>query len=385
MMLKKKIIYFIIFVCIFLFLLLVYIKPIIIFIVGGQLEDKFLGSKAIIGSCNLESLNSITLSDISIKQNSVYDFKIKKIKIQYSLASIIQKNILEVYLGDVEIKVNSKKGSINQLEESLHNMASSKGLFSIKYLNLEKVKLNLKLNSLDLESEISLKINLLKKIMDYCYFRITNLSTEDFELKDFDLEANQLEKNGKFSIGQVKYNKLKISGIKSSVRLENNILYFDYLSANVFGADLLGDLKLVIDNSIEYEANLELVNLALESLIEDLDLKEKVKAKGRIGGKMLFKGKGIDIDNLDGDFMAIEPGGTLTINDDKYLKNMAERTNQKLDVIMESFKNYNYNTGIIKLFLADKNLVFNIYLGGEAGKRDLKFIIHDFSLKGGAK
>ena len=44
---------------------------------------------------------------------------------------------------------------------------------------------------------------------------------------------------------------------------------------------------------------------------------------------------------------------------------------------MEGFKNYQYNTGIIKLTLGGNDLVLSIQLDGQAGKRDFNVILHD--------
>ena len=63
------------------------------------------------------------------------------------------------------------------------------------------------------------------------------------------------------------------------------------------------------------------------------------------------------------------------------LENMARDTKQPLDLLVESFKDYQYNIGTIKLFLDHNNLTLDIVLDGEAGKRELKIILHDFSIK----
>jgi hypothetical protein len=51
-------------------------------------------------------------------------------------------------------------------------------------------------------------------------------------------------------------------------------------------------------------------------------------------------------------------------------------------MLVESFKNYRYNTGILKLSLDKGNLIFDITLDGEAGRRKLDIVVHGFSLRG---
>jgi hypothetical protein len=70
----------------------------------------------------------------------------------------------------------------------------------------------------------------------------------------------------------------------------------------------------------------------------------------------------------------------LTITDDKFLNNVAKSSGQSLDILVESFKNYHYNTGVMKLSLERGDIVFDIALEGEAGKRNLSIVLHDFKL-----
>jgi len=90
-----------------------------------------------------------------------------------------------------------------------------------------------------------------------------------------------------------------------------------------------------------------------------------------------------DILFLEGDLSSGKDGGVLTIKDSRFLENMARSSNQALDLVVESFKNYRYNTGVVSLGLENNNVVFLIDLEGSAGKRSLKIIWHDFNLRRG--
>jgi len=59
---------------------------------------------------------------------------------------------------------------------------------------------------------------------------------------------------------------------------------------------------------------------------------------------------------------------------------MAINSGQSLDILVENFQNYHYNTGIMKLSFDKGNLIFNIDLEGGAGKRNLSITLHDFKL-----
>ena len=103
---------------------------------------------------------------------------------------------------------------------------------------------------------------------------------------------------------------------------------------------------------------------------------DKVEMTGRLGGVVSMSGSGAVINEMEGDFFTDKNGGTLIIKDNKFLENISKDTKQPLDIIVESFKNYNYNSGILKLYLSNGNLVLNIDLNGEKGKRDFTVVLH---------
>ena len=94
---------------------------------------------------------------------------------------------------------------------------------------------------------------------------------------------------------------------------------------------------------------------------------------------MHFEGKGAALTALSGDFAAADPGGILVIKDDTMLKNVAASSGQPLDLLMESFKNY--NKGLVKLGLAPDGIVFGIDMDGETGKRNFDIVWHIVPLK----
>jgi hypothetical protein len=83
---------------------------------------------------------------------------------------------------------------------------------------------------------------------------------------------------------------------------------------------------------------------------------------------------------LSGNFSTLQPGGILVIKDDKFLKNLSRTTKQPLDILVESFKDYHYNTALMKLSFDKGNIILDVALEGEAGKRNLSIVLHDFKL-----
>ncbi|MGD9015028.1 MAG: YdbH domain-containing protein, partial [Candidatus Omnitrophota bacterium] len=127
--------------------------------------------------------------------------------------------------------------------------------------------------------------------------------------------------------------------------------------------------------------SLKFVNLDLETLVHDFGLNKKVELSGKLTGRLNFQGAGLNLHALNGDFSSAEYGGRLIIKDTQFLENLARNSKQPLDIFVESFQDYEYNTGIIRLALDKGNLILDIALDGEAGKRNLNITLHDFRLK----
>jgi hypothetical protein len=96
---------------------------------------------------------------------------------------------------------------------------------------------------------------------------------------------------------------------------------------------------------------------------------------------MTVTGRGADIHILDGDFSAVDPGGLLEIKNEEFLKNIARNSQQPLDIVIASFKDYHYNVGALRVALEKSDLVFDAALDGETGKRNINITLHDFLLR----
>jgi hypothetical protein len=126
--------------------------------------------------------------------------------------------------------------------------------------------------------------------------------------------------------------------------------------------------------------NLEFSGIDLNAFVHDFKLNEKVDLNGRMEGVAVLKGKGLNFTVLSGDFTANAPGGDLTIKDKSYLEKIARGSGQSLDILVENFKNYHYNKGVMNLSLVEGNLILDIALDGEAGKRNFTVTMHNFNL-----
>jgi len=376
----KRLIYIIIVIfLVFLSGLIFYIKPIILFFAKQQLINVFPGSSVTINACDFKPTHRLTLLDIDIQKGHTYDFKIREARIEYNLFSIITGHILKSSLRDIEVTVNLGQKNISELTKEFH--LKSKGRFSLDSLELSN--LNLRLNSADLrlEAMLSLGLNLSGRLINDLDFSVDSLDGLGANLNDACLIAYQKGYPGVFHISRIKYNKLLVEKIRSNVRLEDKSLVFDSLSAEISGGKLEGVLNLQLEKNIEYLANLKFKDIDLNTLFNALNLNERAEVSGKINGALTLEGRGSNIKIISGDITAAEGGGILTIKDNDYLKKMAANSNQSLDILMESFKDYHYNTGVIKLSFDKGNLILDVALDGETGKRNFDITLHDFKLR----
>ena len=356
-----------------------FIKPTIIFLAKKQLTKVFLDTTVNVKNCNLKPLHSLSLSDIEIQKGGIYDIKIKEVSIQYSPSSIIKGKILKFSLKEPKVTINLGEKSLLGFSKLL-NLNTGKSPFLINSLGLANLDLNIKSKELTFDARISSEINLVNQLINYLDFKINSLQAEGLDLKNASLKAAQSLPSGSLYIEQIKYDKLKIEKIESSVRLKDKNLHLDSLSAGLFAGKIEGSANLLIDNPPEYLVNLVITQLDLNTIIDDFELNEKLDLSGRLNGTIALKGKGLNFTILDGGFVANAPGGDLTIKDKSYLENIARGSGQSLDILVENFKNYHYNKGAMNLSLDDENLILDIALDGEAGKRNFTVTMHNFNL-----
>jgi len=372
--------FFILAVCLLLVLAVSFsIKPAIIFLAQQQFKKVFIGSAVSIGNCSLRPLEELTLTDIEIKKGKIYNFQINTIKFQYNPLAIIKGEIQKICLKNAKIILNLPESNI--LESAQYFNLKSKRRFSLAALELAELELNLKTKELNLNTKISGRINLRNKLIENFDCRTGSLEGWGWQLDNAVFQADQAT-GGLLFIDKIKYNKLKVEKISSQVRLKDNFLYLDSLSAGFLGGKIQAEASFKIDESVQYALNLKLIEIDLSRLVEDFNVQEKVNLKGRLTGAVSLEGIASRVTRLGGDLSAVGTGGTLTIKDTEFLEKVARNSRQPLEVLVESFKNYQYNTGVVKLFLENDNLILDIALEGEAGKRNLTVTLHNFKLGG---
>lgn len=313
-------------------------KPILRPIINKELQKIFKESS--VSDFRLTK-DFIEFQGVKIRERNSYDVKIEKIRVYYKLRSILKKKI-------------------EKIEALNANLDFNRGDIKIKAV-------------------ASIRIDIPAKIADYIKLNVSSLNTSLFQAEGITLNAVQGQDAGKFYIKAIKYNKLKIGDVAGKAGLKGKILNINPILVSFLEGNVKGDFNISLDEEMNYNLRLNSQSLAIKKFVDEMELNEKFDMTGRLGGVFYMSGMGQEIKEIKGDFRTDPIGGTLIINDRTFLENVAKQSNQPLDIIVESFRNYIYNKGTVKLSAETGNLVMDLELEGKSGKRSLAIILHDFN------
>ncbi len=344
----------------------------------GQLRNVFVQSQVSVGGTSLLPHRQLSLNDIAIKRPGVYEIKVKAAVIQWDIFSIFKPYPLKVHLKGPWIHVNTPKQGIADFTRYL----SLKQGGGMPLGRIEFSSLGLDLNTEDLKAkmDLSARVNIFAQSLDYLDLKIDNFTMLGVELKDALIKLPLGSESGDFTVKNIKYDKINLDEIKGKLKVEDKTLSLAKVSALLLDGNIQADLKLKADNIPYYWVSLQCLGLNIERLVRDLNLQDKFNMTGRLTGQLTFQGNGAKLEILNGGFSTLQPGGTLVIVDTSFLENMARSSNQPIDLLVESFKNYHYNNAVIQVGFEDGNIVLATNLDGHEGKRQLSVVIHDFNL-----
>ncbi len=362
----RRLIIILLVVCFIFALAAVFIRPIIVILAKKQLENIFINSQVSIGRC---------VFHIAIKNQGVYDIKVKEAAIQFKLFSIFKTGSLRISLKNPAVYVNAPKKPMRDFSGYLK---ISRGAPIFKSVEVSDLVLDLNMLDMTVRASLGLKLNLPAQSLDYLNLKINTFSMFGLQLENVLLQFGPDSDQGQFSLLSLKYDKFSAADIKGDIKLQDMVLSVYGVSAKVLNGVM--QLNLKVDKSLYYFLNMKCTDFDIEKFIQDFNLREKFDMTGKLSGGLKLKGKAGQIETLEGNFSTLLPGGKLVITDTKFLENMARTTRQPESLLVESFKNYWYNIGVMNLGIEKGNIFLKINLQGDTGKRDFSLILHDFKL-----
>jgi len=317
---------------IFLLVIAIFLKPAVVFIVKEQIKKLLPGTSVIVTGCSLNPFRRFTPLEIPHCGKPF-------------LMGPVLTGIRISRLPEYDCKINS-------VEVNFSPASILKGLTGKPW-----------------------------EIIESCRFNLDFLAAKDARIESGYLKVTRLRDDGVVLVRLAKLGKLNLRDIQGKVSLQDEYLILDSLSARILGGFLHGRCQINFSGPLRYQADLNFVNLDLDTLTKDFAFDEQVVLSGKVSGFLKLRGQMEKFEIIDGNLTAGEEGGTLTIKDRKFLENIARGSGQAMDLVVESFQNYRYNTGITTVSLQDNNAVFFINLDGKTGKRVLNIILRDFNAK----
>ncbi len=220
----------------------------------------------------------------------------------------------------------------------------------------------------------------IKKKMEHALANST-VSIEEVNLYYSPLSLLRQRATGDVLIKKFQYGKFTARNIRARLRWEGRNVFLDALSGYLLNGMADGKGSLTLGGPPRYSAQLNFTNLDLVAFVKDFELKEKVEMTGMLSGKVTLKGMGNNINILNGNFDSSPGGGNVTIKDTQFLENMARSSKLPPNIVVDSFKDYHYNVGLVRMLLDHGDLVLDVALDGVTGKRNLEIDLHEFSLK----
>lgn len=330
------------------------------------------------------SFGRISFTDISIERPGVYSVKAKEAGVTYGLFSLLEGSASGMYLKDVDItadlwgdKAKSFAGMISSAPSSGHPRIWSIGV--------ENASVRMKFKDMKLDAAASFKFDLRKPGLDRAELKIASFTKGPIEVRDASLLLPGNGAAGDFSVAGVKCGRIALRDITGRAVMRDGNFKLEPIVGSLFKGTILGTFSCSASGRPAYVLSVTADGLQMSRAIEELGLEGKVGMSGSVDGWFRIEGSPGSVATVKGSFNVAAPGGMLVINDEGFLRNIAERTRQPIEIVRQSFSDYAFTKGTMDVTLEKSDLVIEVYLEGEKGKRDMNVILHDINAQQGAK
>ncbi len=315
--------------------------------------------------------------DIKLKQGR---FFVTAIRADMDLNSWGKRKISGITFIDPSLELTVDKEFLRLVEEyrgPSGDENENPDPWSLDRLRIKNGKIRLKYKDLFLNGKMSVNIDIPNMSINDIELDVDEIRQEKLSVKDLSVNAKKGE-NSFLTASEIKYDKNLLTSVKGKVILDDKSLNIKDVTADLWEGNVYGEMGAVWDDGIQYNIDLNINGIDLAAVGKGYEMTDKVDVSGKLLGKFRLKGHGNDLDDLYGEFFMADPGGILNIIDKRYIEMIAKYTGQSPEILMESFKNYNYSKGRINLFRESSDIRLNLNLDGDNGKRELQVVLHDF-------
>lgn len=261
----------------------------------------------------------------------------------------------------LNVAKNRLKGAFPGYKVSIENAeVKSADMISLTGIRLEKGSTNLyRIKEVDIRFS---PLSFFTRVIPKAYIRNAQLAVDSRTRKLKDLIEYPAPKPG-------------AAFLVDSLEIEDLSLSFHTSDCDM-SAILWSDLS--VNKQITYNANFKLNYIDLGLLVKGLGASDKLDLTGAMKGALYLEGKDLKITAIKGEFTTEEPGGSILIKDDEFIKMLAERSKQPVEMIRDSFKSYDFTKGTLEITRDNESILLHVMLDGQKGKRDLTIALHGF-------
>lgn len=341
----------------------------------AQLRRTFPQCTVSIGSCRTNLFREIALNDISLS-HLFYAAGAGRFIIRYTPLSLFKATLTDIELQDAHLDIHLKNQPIAAIMRYLP--APGARMVRINAAEVSGFRIRIVSRDVNCAAAGTFVVNPAEGVISGIDVSVDLLQAGEIALKNAVLKAQQSSPAGEVRADGITYGKARVTGIRGRVKLTGERMLFESITADVLGGTIQGMGYMDMNETMAYRCRIAAQGLDLERFVDDFGFTEHFRMSGRLNGSLSIGGTRDACNVLDGGFQVTGAGGTLVITDKRFLENMARSSGQSLDIIMESFRDYRYNTGVMYVGARQGDLVCSVELEGGAGKRIFPVTLHYF-------
>lgn len=342
-----------------------------------QIARIFPGSHVSIKNCSFNPLRFMTLRGVEIQKKKVFKLKIDEMDIRFKWPDLYRKEIENVVFKNARLDFKNERQNIQDYLKLLFSEKSSDS-FKIQKVKLSNIRIKIKTNDIDLELRLFVEYDILQAKVYALKAKLIDLKIGSFCLENAIMKIQPNTALGEMTIDKAQIDKAEATQIMGQVFVSDHQMDIHIGSAKLFGGIIEGTISVLYKNKFQYLLKANVTGISAEKIIHDYALSDKVNMKGTFEGEINIEGRLFNLDQLKGSLRVLDPGGILTITDEDFLANIAEKINQSLEFVRKSFKEYEYTNGNAQIYLEKKDLTTSFHLQGAGGKRNIAVIIHNY-------
>jgi len=345
--------------------------------IEAGLKDAFKDAEVSVGRLSLERPLAAGVSDILVEAKG-YRISIPKVTLDPKLKLVlIEPRVRIRSYPSAQVPAGSKGDGPPPAAPSAPSASARRASAFPGLIEVRDAVIELKLPDVQAEIRGSVEFDLRDRQVHFARLQAPSLKSGKLKIENIALDLPGSGRPGVLTAERLSLEKLKVSELRGEVVWEDTLIDVRGITASWVKGAVLGQAKLRTQEPFAYEADLEIRELDLDTLTEEMKLKSKMSADGKLAGKISVQGDRSGIMKLDGRFEAGSAGGDLVIRDPNFLKYLAENTRQPMALVEAAFKEYHFDTGSVAVGKTDRSLGLSVNLSGAKGRRDFEINLHD--------